>query len=86
MIIGGSGLSKTNVLLNLIKYQRPDIAKIYLYIKDPFESTTKYQLFIKRRERVLIEKIKNPFIDYSQTIDHVYENLKAIIQQRRENY
>ena len=30
LIIGGSGRGKTNVLLNLIKYQRPDIDKIYL--------------------------------------------------------
>ena len=29
LIIGGSGSGKTNVLLNLIKHQRPDIDKIY---------------------------------------------------------
>ena len=33
LIIGGSGLWKTNVLLNLIKHQRPDIGKIYLHVK-----------------------------------------------------
>ena len=38
LIIGGSGSGKTNVLLNLVKHQRPDIKKIYLYVKDPFES------------------------------------------------
>ena len=32
-IIGGSGSGKTNVLLNLITHQRPDIDKIYLYSK-----------------------------------------------------
>ena len=37
LIIGGSGSGKTNVLPNLIKHERPDISKIYLYIKDPFE-------------------------------------------------
>ena len=31
LIIGGSGSSKTNVLLNLIKHQQPYITKIYLY-------------------------------------------------------
>ena len=41
LIIGGSGSRKTNVLLNLIKHQRRDINKIYLYAKEPFES--KYQ-------------------------------------------
>ena len=76
LIIGGSGSGKTNPLLNLIKKQRPDIDKIYLYLKDPFES--KYQLLINGREKVGIENLKNPkaFIDYSQTIDDVYENLE----------
>ena len=34
--IGGSGSGKTNALLNLINNQ-PDIDKIYLYTKDPYE-------------------------------------------------
>ena len=37
LIIGGSGLGKTNVLLNSIENQ-PDIDKIYLYAKDPNEA------------------------------------------------
>ena len=37
LIIGGSGSGKNSVLLNLIKHQRPDIDKIYLYVKDPFK-------------------------------------------------
>ena len=55
LINGGSGSGKTNVLLNLIKYERPDIDKIYLYLKDPFE--LKYQLLIKGREKVGIENL-----------------------------
>ena len=47
---------KTNVLLNLIKNQRPDIDKIYLYIRDPFESN--YQLLINGKEKVGIEILK----------------------------
>ena len=64
------------MLLNLIKHQQPDIDKIYLYIKDPFES--KNQLLINGRKKVGIEIVKNPkaLIDYSQTIDDVYENLE----------
>ena len=46
------------VLLNLIEHQRPDIDKIYLYVKDAFES--KYQLLINSRERVGIKTLKNP--------------------------
>ena len=37
LIIGGSGSRKANVLLNLIENQ-PDIDKIYLYAKDPYEA------------------------------------------------
>ena len=48
IIIAGSGLGKTNALLNLIKNQQPDIDKIDLHLKDPFE--LKYQFLIKGRE------------------------------------
>ena len=68
-----------------IWYQLSDIDKIYLYVKDPFES--KYQLLINGREKGGIEKLKNPksFIDYSQTVDDAYENLKDYnpIKKRR---
>ena len=52
-----------------------DIGKIYLYIKDPFESTC--QLLIDEREKEGIKKFKNPkaFVDYSQT-NNAYENLE----------
>ena len=75
LIIGGAASGKTNVLLNLIKHQQPDINKIYLYVKDAFKS--KYQLFINGTEKVGSKTLKIPkaFINYSQTIDHVYENL-----------
>ena len=42
LIIGASGPGKANVLLNLIKHQRPDIDKIYFYVKDPFKSKYQY--------------------------------------------
>ena len=77
LITGVQGSGKTNVLLNLMKYQQPDIDKIYLYVKDPFGST--YQLLINGREKVEIENFKLPraFTHYSQTLDDdVYENLK----------
>ena len=52
------------MLLNLRKHQQPDIDKIYLCVKEPFES--KYQLLSNSREKVGIENLKNPtaFIDY----------------------
>ena len=83
LIIDRSGSGKTNVLLNLIKHQRPDIDKIYLHVKSPLES--KYQLLINGREKVGIENLKNPkaFIDYLQTTDHVYENLEDYNPKRK---
>ena len=48
--IGGLESGKTNVLLDLIETQRPDIDKIYLYFKDSFQS--KYQLLINGKEKV----------------------------------
>ena len=47
LIIWCSGSGKTNSLFNLINHQ-PDIDKIYLYAKDPYE--TKYQFLIKKRK------------------------------------
>ena len=57
LIIGGSVLGKSNVLLSLIKHQQPDTDKIYLYVKDPFES--QYQLLLNGREIIGIKILKN---------------------------
>ena len=74
LIIGGSGSGKTNVLLNLIENQ-PDIDKIYLYAKDPYEA--KYQYLINKREGVGINHFKDPkaFIEYSNDMHDVYKNI-----------
>ena len=71
------------MFLNLIKHQRPDIDKIYLYVKDPFKS--KYQLLISGREKVGIEILTNSkaFIDYSQKIDDVFEHFKDYRQRKK---
>ena len=47
LITGGWRSGKTNSLFNLINYQL-DIAKIYLYAKDPHEA--KYQFLINKQE------------------------------------
>ena len=74
LIIGGSGSGKTNVLLNLIENQ-PDIDKIYLYAKDPYEA--KYQYLINKRESVGTYSFNNPkaFIEYSNDMHDVYINI-----------
>ena len=76
LISRGSVSEKTNALLNLIMHKQPNVDKIYLYVKDPFES--KYQLLINGRENVEIKALKNPkaFISYLQTIVDIYENLE----------
>ena len=48
LVIGGFESGETNALLNLINNQ-PDIDKIYLYAKDPYEA--KYQLLIKKKRK-----------------------------------
>ena len=74
LIIGGSGSGKTNALLNLIENQ-PDIDKIYLYAKDPYEA--KYQYLINKREGVGINHFNDPkaFIEYSNDMHDVYKNI-----------
>ena len=61
-------------MLNLIKEQ-DDIDKIYLYAKDLSES--KYEFLIKNCENVRIKYCNdsNAFIDYSNTMDGVYQNI-----------
>ena len=51
LIIGGSGSGKTNLLLNLIENQ-PDIDKIYLYAKDPYEAKYQYLISIHEKNRI----------------------------------
>ena len=46
LVTGRSGSGKTNALLNLINNQ-PDIDKIYLHAKDPYEA--KYQYLSNKR-------------------------------------
>ena len=63
LIAGGSGLDKTNVLFNLINNQ-PDIDKIYMYAKDPYEE--KYKYLINKRENVGLNNYYDPkaFMEY----------------------
>ena len=74
LIIEGSGSGKTKALLNLIGNQ-PDIDKIYLYAKDPYEA--KYQYLINKREGVGINHFKDlkAFIEYSNDMNNVYRNV-----------
>ena len=71
LIIGGSGSRKANALLNLINNQ-PDIDKIYLYVKDPYEA--KYQFLINKRKSTGLKHFNDPkaFIEHSNDMQDVY--------------
>ena len=74
LIIEGSGSGKTKFLLNLIE-NKPDIDKIYLYAKDPYEP--KYQYLINKRKDVGINYFNDPkaFIKYPNDMHDVYKNI-----------
>ena len=75
LVIGPSGSGKSNALLNLIQQDNKIIDKIYLYAKDLEEP--KYQFLIEKRENDGIKNLNDPnaFIEYSSTMDDVYNNI-----------
>ena len=85
LIIGGSGSGKTNTLLNLMNEQR-DIDKNYLYAKDLSEA--KYEYLIKNRKNAGIKHVNdsNAFIECSNTMDEVYENIDDYNPNRKKKY
>ena len=74
LMIGGLRIWKNKFIIKLIENQ-PDIDKIYLYAKDPYES--KYQYLINKRETVGINHFNNPkaFIEHSNDMHDVYKNI-----------
>ena len=62
----------------IIKFnkQSPDIDKIYLYAKDPYEK--KYQYLINKREKVGLNHFNDPkaFMEYSNDMQDVYKNIE----------
>ena len=82
LIVGGSGSGKTNALLNLINNQ-PDIDKICLYVKDPFEA--KYQYLINKREKVGLDYYydSKAFIEYSNDMQGVYKKIEDYNQNKK---
>ena len=82
LIIGGYESRKTNTLLILMK-ERDDIDKIYLYSKDLSELN--YEFLIKKREDPWIKHLNDSkeFIECSNIIDAVYENIDDCIPTTR---
>ena len=75
MVSDGSRSRKTNALLNLIS-QQDDIDKMYLYLFVD-SSEPKYEFLIKNCEDTGIKHFNdlNAFIECSNTMDDVYENI-----------
>ena len=82
MTIGGSGSMKTNTLLNLITEQY-DIDKIYLYARDL--NKPKYEILIQKCKDAGIKHLNDPnvFIEFSNTMDDVYENIHDYNSSRK---
>ena len=72
-------------MINLINEQN-DVDKIYLYAKDLSEP--KYEYLIKKREDVGIKHVNNPnaFIEFSDTMDDVYENIHDYNPSKKEKF
>ena len=62
-------------MLNLTNYE-PDIDKIYLYVKDPYEA--QYELLIKQRENARLKYFNDSkaLIGYSDDMYDIYKNIK----------
>ena len=84
LIIGGSGSRKTNAVLNLIN--QPDIDKIYLYAKNPYEP--KYQYLINKPKKVGLDHFNDPkdFMEYSNDMQGVYKNIEDYNPDNKEKY
>ena len=72
LIIGGSGLGTTNMLLNLIKINDQILTK-FIYTSKNHSNQNISQKEERRRKKVGIKKLKNRKI-YSQAIDDDYKN------------
>ena len=74
LIIGGSGLGKTNELLYLINI---------IFNKDPYEAKNQY--LINKREKVGLKHYVDPkaFIKYSNDMQDVYENIEKLQSRKK---
>ena len=81
--MGDSGSGKTNALLNLIVHE-PDIDKLFLYAKDPYEA--KYQLLTNKREGTGLKYLNDlKFLFNTQIIWMIFiKILKIILQTKNE--
>ena len=62
-------------MLNLITNE-PNIDKIYLYAKDPYEA--KFQLLINKRENAGLKYLNDPkaCVEYSNDMNNIYKSIE----------
>ena len=84
LIIGPSGSGKTTALVNLIQQDNNVIEKIYLYAKVLDEP--KYKFLVERRIQAGLKNLcdKSAFIEYSNTMDDVYNNIDDYKPKRKK--
>ena len=75
LIVGDSRLGKMNAQLNSINHQ-PGIDKIYLYVKNSYES--KHQLVIIKWQDVGLKHFKGPkvLIQHSSDMNDAYKSIE----------
>ena len=85
LTIRGSGSGKENSLFNLINHQ-PDINKIHLHSKDPYQA--KYQFLINKGESTSLKHFNdsNDFIKYFNDMDDIYKNIGKYNPNRNVKY
>ena len=83
LIIGLSGSGKTNYLLNSIQKGSNIIDKIYLYAKDL--DKPKYLFLIEKKRKRCIKNLndKDAFIEYSSTMDDIYDDINDYNKKRK---
>ena len=85
LIIGSSGSGKTNSLFNLIN-QEPDIDKIHLYDKDPYQP--KCQFLISKIESTGLKDFIDAkyFIEYLNDMDKIYKSITEYKRNKNKKY
>ena len=85
LIIGPSGSGKTNTLLHIINNLHT-IDKIHLYAKDIHEP--KYEYLINKKEQAVIKSLDDPnaFIEYSDDMNDVLNDINNYNKNRDKKY
>ena len=64
-------------------HHQPDIYKIYLYAKDPYEA--KYQFSVSKQESKHLKHFNDSkaFIEYSNDLDDIYKNIEEYDRNKK---